>query len=264
MYKKVYVEITNVCNLNCSFCIHNQRKSLFMSKDNFKIILEKLKPYTKYLYFHVMGEPLMHPYINEFINMASDNYFVNITTNGYLINKIKNNKNIRQLNISLHSFNDKYNKTLNEYLTDILEVTNILKEYTYINYRIWANNPYRKDIIKILEDYYNTAINGHTKLSKNTFIDFDTEFFWPDQNNNYYNEIGTCYALKDHIAILVDGTIVPCCLDSKGIINLGNIFESTIEDIINSERYQKMLNNFKNNKRCEELCKHCNFLNRLE
>lgn len=262
MYKKVYVEITNVCNLNCSFCIHNQRESIFMSKDHFKIILEKLKPYTKYLYFHVMGEPLIHPYINEFINMASDNYFVNITTNGYLIDKIKNNKNIRQINISLHSFNDKYNKTLNEYLTDILEVTNILKEYTYINYRIWASNPYKKDIIKILEEYYNTTINGHTRLSKNTFIDFDTEFFWPDLSNNYYNEIGTCYALKNHIAILVDGTIVPCCLDSKGSINLGNIFESSIEDIINSKRYQKMLINFKNNKRCEELCKHCNFLDR--
>ena len=262
MYKKVYVEITNVCNLNCSFCIHNQRESIFMSKDNFKIILEKLKPYTKYLYFHVMGEPLMHPYINEFINLASQYYFVNITTNGYLIDKIKNNKNIRQLNISLHSFDSKYNKTLNEYLTDILEVTDILKEYTYINYRIWANNPYREDIIKIFEDYYNTTINGHTKLAKNTYIDFDSEFLWPDFSNNYYNEIGTCYALKDHIAILVDGTIVPCCLDSNGIINLGSIFESTIEDIINSERYQKMLNNFKNNKRCEELCKHCNFLDR--
>ena len=262
MYKKVYVEITNICNLKCSFCIHNKRESSFMSKDNFQVILEKLKPYTKYLYLHVMGEPLMHPYINEFINLASQYYFVNITTNGYLIDKIKNNKNIRQINISLHSFNDKYNKTLNEYLTDILEVTNILKEYTYINYRIWASNPYKKDIIKILEEYYNTTINGHTKLSKNTFIDFDTEFFWPDLSNNYYNEIGTCYALKNHIAILVDGTIVPCCLDSKGSINLGNIFESSIEDIINSKRYQKMLINFKNNKRCEELCKHCNFLDR--
>ena len=262
MYKKVYVEITNICNLKCSFCIHNKRESSFMSKDNFQVILEKLKPYTKYLYLHVMGEPLMHPYINEFINLASQYYFVNITTNGYLIDKIKNNKNIRQINISLHSFNDKYNKTLNEYLTDILEVTNILKEYTYINYRIWASNPYKKDIIKILEEYYNTTINGHTKLSKNTFIDFDTEFFWPDLSNNYYNEICTCYALKNHIAILVDGTIVPCCLDSKGSINLGNIFESSIEDIINSKRYQKMLINFKNNKRCEELCKHCNFLDR--
>ena len=262
MYKKVYVEITNICNLKCSFCIHNKRESSFMSKDNFQVILEKLKPYTKYLYLHVMGEPLMHPYINEFINLASQYYFVNITTNGYLINKISNNKNIRQLNISLHSFDAKYNKTLNEYVNDILETTNILKEYTYINYRIWVNNPYREDIIKILEDYYNTTINGHTKLAKNTYIDFDSEFLWPDQNNNYYNEIGTCYALKDHIAILVDGTVVPCCLDSKGIINLGSIFESNIDDIINSMRYQEMLVNFKNHKRCEELCKHCNFLNR--
>lgn len=262
MYKKVYVEITNVCNLNCPFCIHNTRDALFMNKYNFKIILEKLRPYTKYLYFHVMGEPLMHPEINEFIDLASNNYFINITTNGYLIDKIKDNKNIRQLNISLHSFSDKYNKTLNEYLCDILEVTNILKDYTYINYRIWTNNPYKEDIIKIFEDYYNTTIIGHTKLAKNTYIDFDSEFLWPDLSNNYYNETGTCYALRDHIAILVDGSVVPCCLDSKGIINLGNIFESTIEDIMNTLRYKKMLNSFKNNKKREELCKHCNFLNR--
>ena len=99
MYKKIYVEITNACNLSCDFCIKNQRELKFMSEKEFKIILEKLKNHTKYLYFHVLGEPLMHPKINEFINLASLSYKVNITTNGYLIEKIKNNKNIRQLNI---------------------------------------------------------------------------------------------------------------------------------------------------------------------
>ncbi|HIS11510.1 MAG TPA: radical SAM protein, partial [Candidatus Onthocola stercoravium] len=68
--KKVYVEITNNCNLDCSFCIKNTRKSMFMSEDNFEVILNKLKNTTSYLYFHVMGEPLLHPLINEFIDIA--------------------------------------------------------------------------------------------------------------------------------------------------------------------------------------------------
>lgn len=258
--KKIYVEITNLCNLNCSFCIKNTRKGMFMSKDNFEVILSKLKNTTNYLYFHVMGEPLLHPLINEFIDMASKDYFVNITTNGYLIKKIINNKNIRQINISLHSFNEIYTKSLEEYMQDILEVADNLKDNTYINYRIWVNSPYKKEIIKLLEDKYNIKITKHTKLDHNTYIDFDSEFIWPDLNNNYYNEVGTCYALRNHLGILVDGTIIPCCLDSKGIINLGNIFNEDIKDIQDKERYKTILQGFRNNKKHEELCKHCKFI----
>ncbi len=103
-FKKIYVEITNNCNLNCSFCIKNSRPIESISIDRFKILLDKLKPYTDYLYFHILGEPLMHKSINELIDIASSNFNINITTNGYLINRIKDNKNIRQLNISLHSY----------------------------------------------------------------------------------------------------------------------------------------------------------------
>ena len=260
--KKIYVEITNKCNLSCEFCIQNKRNSIFMNKNNFEIVLDKLKNTTKYLYLHVLGEPLLHPKINEFINLASKNYFVNITTNGYLIKRIIDNKKIRQINISLHSYNAKYNKSLNNYLQDIFDVTDKLKKYTYINYRIWVNSLYKDEIIKVLEQKYNKSIKEHTKLENNVYIDFDSCFIWPNINNTYYNEMGNCYALKDHLGILVDGTVVPCCLDSEGIINLGNIFKDDIKDIIKSDRYQNMLNGFKNKKKIEELCKHCNFLNR--
>ena len=97
-------------------------------------------------------------------------------------------------------------------------------------------------------------------LDKNVYLNFSKEFIWPDLNNNYYSTNGKCYALKDHLGILSDGTIVPCCLDSKGIINLGNIYKDNLEDVINSKRYQNMFNEFKNNKKKEELCRHCKFL----
>lgn len=266
MYKKVYVEITNNCNLSCDFCIKNKRKRKFMEKDDFLVILSKLKNVTNYLYFHILGEPLIHPEINDFINIASTNYKINITTNGYLIDRIKNNKNIRQLNISLHSFNDKYKTSLEDYMNKIFEVVDILKEYTYISYRFWLKDKNTNKILDMINKKYNVNldinnIKNNSTISKNIFISINEEFIWPDLNNNYYEENGTCYALRDHIGILVDGTIIPCCLDSKGIIDLGNIFKDNINDIINSKKYQNMLNGFKCNKKTEELCKKCKYYN---
>jgi len=263
MYKKIYLEITNNCNLDCSFCIKNNRQKKFMSVDDYKKILEKIKSHTKYLYFHVSGEPLLHPYINDFVNIANDNNFnINITTNGYLIKRIKDNHHIRQINISMHSFNNKYHLSIEEYMNNIIEVIDYLHNDTYFSLRFWVGTNYNADIIRILENYYNKKIelkNGF-EIVKNVFISINKEFIWPSLDNDYYNETGTCYALKDHIGILVNGDVIPCCLDANGIINLGNIFKDNIENIINSSRYQNMLNGFKNNYKCEKLCKKCNFL----
>jgi MoaA/NifB/PqqE/SkfB family radical SAM enzyme len=136
MFKKIYVEITNNCNLKCDFCIGNKREKKFIDIENFKLLLNKLDGYTDYLYFHVMGEPLLHPKINDLINIASKKFKINITTNGYLINRIKDNKNIRQINISLHSFDDKYKTTLDEYMNNIFDSVDKLSKNTYIEYRM--------------------------------------------------------------------------------------------------------------------------------
>lgn len=265
MFKKVYIEITNDCNLSCSFCIKNKRIKKYMIESEFITILDKLYGYTKYLYFHILGEPLMHPNINEFINIASKRFKVNITTNGYLISNINNNKNIRQINISLTSFDPKYNVSLKDYMNNIFSIVDELSKHTYISFRFWVNNKYSSEILNMINKKYNTNLNpnnlkNNSTISKNIFISTNNEFIWPDLNNNYYNEVGTCYALKDHIGILVDGTIVPCCLDSKGDIKLGNIFNDNIIDVINSKLYQKMLIGFKNNKKFELLCRKCRYL----
>lgn len=264
--KKIYIEITNICNLDCSFCIKNERKPEMMSLKNFEIILDKIKDYTDYIYLHILGEPLLNKDINDFINLASKKgFFINITTNGYLINKIKNNKNIRQINISLHSFDERYNKSLDSYLDDIFDCSQYLsKNNTYISYRLWVKSKYTNIIIKKLQEKYNIEIKKNLKLEKNIFINFEQEFIWPDLNNDIFIENGTCYALTDHIGILVDGTVIPCCLDTKGIIKLGNIFNNSLNHILNSKKALNMTNGFKNNKKIEELCKHCSFLRRKE
>ena len=263
-FKKIYIEITNGCNLNCDFCIKNKRINKFISIKEFKVLLNKIKDYTDYLYLHVLGEPILHPNINELIDIASFNFKINITTNGYIINKIKDNKNIRQLNISLHSFDDKYKVSLKDYLDNIFNtIDELIKNNTYISLRLWVKNKYNQDIIDYINNRYNTYIKYDVEnytINSNLFINNFHEFIWPDLNNDTYEESGTCYGLIDHIGILVDGTIIPCCLDSRGDINLGNIYEDNLEDILESHKVKNIINNFKNNKKCEELCKHCKFI----
>ena len=260
-FKKVYIEITNNCNLNCTFCIHNKRDKKFISFNEFKIVLQKLENYTDYLYFHILGEPLLHPKINELIDYASNKFNINITTNGYLIKRINNNK-IRQLNISLHSYDEKSNISIEEYLDNIFTTIDLLKD-TYISLRLWVKNKYHNYMIDYINNKYNLKIDYNVvnfKVNNHIFINNFHEFIWPDLNNNFYSEKGRCYAIRDHIGILVDGTIVPCCLDSNGEINLGNIYNDSIESVLNSDRVHKMKLGFQCGRKVEELCKHCCFI----
>ena len=265
-FKKIYIEITNACNLSCTFCILNKRKIKYISLDEFKQIINKIKNYTKEIYLHILGEPLMHPDIIEIINYAHNNgLLVNVTTNGYLINKLDNSMNIHRLNISLHSYDIKYKVDLNNYLDNIFNTIDNIRNKTFVSLRLWVKSKHTNEILRYINKRYNTNIieidnNVKTKITSNLIIDTFHEFIWPDLNNNYYNDKGRCMGLINHIGILSDGTIVPCCLDSKGIINLGNIYNDNLDDILNKQIVIDMINGFKNGNKCQELCKHCCFL----
>ena len=265
-FKKIYIEITNACNLNCPFCIKNKRKIEYINLTNYENIINKIKPYTKEIYLHILGEPLLHPNIVEFIEYANNQgLLVNITTNGYLINNLKNNSNIHRLNISLHSYNEIYKITIDEYLDNIFTTIDKIKINTFVSLRLWVENKNTKYILNYINKRYNTNIyklenNTKTKISSNLIIDTFHEFIWPDITNDYYSEKGTCRGLIDHIGILSNGIVVPCCLDSNGVINLGNIYENELSDILNKPIVTEMIDNFKKGVKCQELCKHCSFL----
>ena len=274
-FKKVYIEITNTCNLNCSFCIKDNRMKKEMSIDEFETVLKKIDKYTDYIYLHVKGEPLIHNKLDEILSLTNKyKKYVNITTNGVLlknkINILKKYNNIRQINISLHSENDKIN-----YIEDILDAVDDLKNI-FIVYRFWTlkdnklDNKMLEYLNKIKEKYninnelYNEIINGNNlKIINNIYINKDKEFEWPDISNNYYNENGFCYGLKNQIGVLVDGTITICCLDSFGVSNLGNIFNDDIEIIMNSEKVKNIIKGFNNRKVYLDICKHCSYKERF-
>ena len=279
MFKKIYIEITNICNLKCSFCPETNRKKQSMSVENFEKIIQKIHKHTKLVCLHVKGEPLLHNKLEEILKILEKyNLKANITTNGTLIKEkleiIKKSKAVRQINFSIHSITQ--NENLNKkYLQDIFESAEQL-ENIIISYRLWnmqsiKENDINNSIIKTIEDYYNLSNlkqqlieNKFIKIKQNMFINQDIEFTWPDVNKKAIIEKGKCLALKEQVAILVDGTVVPCCLDNNGDIPLGNIFEETIEDILNKNKSVTIKKNFENSIIACELCKTCGFLERLE
>lgn len=260
-FKTIYLEITNICNLSCSFCKKENRPPKMMSVDEFEEIIQKIKPYTKEIYLHVKGEPLLHKDLEALLKISNDNKIkVNITTNGTLLKEklalIIKSPAIRQINISLHA-----NLSNEQYLADIFESAEVILKQTniYLNYRLWNMQSDTKIVSKI-NNYYNVDIRTSNIIKHNLFIEMEHVFDWPTLTGDYYCEQGKCYGLINQIAILVNGDITPCCLDSESVIKLGNIFIDNLEEVLNSERALKIIKGFKMNKKEEELCKHCNFL----
>lgn len=273
-YRKIYIEITNNCNLNCSFCSKVNRKKKYMSLEEYEKILNKIKDYTSYIYLHVKGEPLLHPKVIEMIKLAEQYKLkVNLTTNGVLFDKYAKElgqcTNLNKINFSLHSENNKDN-----YLDDIFGNIKFLSKKTTVIYRLWTlkDNELDKkstEIVDKIKDFYNLSTKTverikkgkNIKIKSTIYVDKDNEFEWPTINS--HKSCGFCYALKTHIAILVDGTVVPCCLDSDGMINLGNIFDNSLENIIDSEKYRKLKESFQKRKPIELLCQSCTFKEKL-
>lgn len=283
-FKKIYIEITNVCNLACSFCPKTKRKPEFMKIEAFCKILDQIKPYTDYIYFHVKGEPLLHPDIARFLDLSFDKGFkVNITTNGTLIDRVKDKMipkpALRQVNFSLHSFqgNEGCNSGV-EYINNILLFTREAREKSdiIISFRLWnleqdnsVNTEIKKnrELLSIIEKEFNLSYKIQEevtpgrgiKIADKVYLNQDYEFSWPDLKEQEDDGVGFCYGLRDQIAILVDGTVVPCCLDGEGIINLGNVNAVDISNIIESDRAKNIVNGFSRRYAVEELCRKCGY-----
>lgn len=282
-FKRVYIEITNVCNLSCSFCPKTGRRLKFMQKNEFEEIIKKIKPYTDYIYFHIMGEPLLNKNLRDFLEIARQNDLkVNITTNGTLIKENKdvllNAKALRQINVSLHSFEANSNVNFEEYINTILDFALEASSKTEIitSLRLWnqdgentiGENALNGKIIEMIQAKFKGSLEVINQ-NRNTIINHVSlnnaeKFEWPDMNREVISDTGFCQGLRNQIGILVDGTVVPCCLDSEGNIKLGNIFNQDFEAIVNGERARSIYNGFSARKRVEELCKRCGYSERFK
>ena len=257
-----------------------------MKVKSFAKILDEIKPYADYIYLHVKGEPFLHPELASILDLAYTKSFkVNITTNGVLITKVTETiltkQAVRAINFSLHSFeiNDPLEKF--KYIQEILTFVKkaLARTELIISLRLWnlakiEDNSLRdknSDILKIIEQELDLPypieekfITGHgITIFDNLYLNYDHEFKWPNLEDESENVSGFCYGLRDQVGILVDGTIVPCCLDGEGVIRLGNIFEQNFSEILDDTRAKNIYNGFSENKAVEELCKKCRYKERF-
>ncbi len=270
MLKKIYLEITDICNLSCSFCHGTLREPRMMSAEEFSSITEKIRGRAEYLYFHLMGEPLMHPGLPAFIRMASEKGFKPVlTTNGTLLPERGGEilqTPLYKINISLHSAEANPGRASEGYAEGCIAFAKAAARKGVLTvFRLWNKGGLETNngaLLSVLKSGYpgewEKTRSGY-RLADRTFIEFGEKFDWPDTHAQKHEGEMFCYALRDQIGILCDGTVVPCCLDAEGIMALGNIHGSDLEAVLSSEKARKIYDGFSSHRASEELCTRCGY-----
>ena len=270
------MEISNLCNLRCSFCPDTKRERKRLTEEEFSVLLPKLRPYTDFLYFHLMGEPLCHPDLEAFLRLAGEMGFkVILTTNGTLLGKAQEvllrAYALHKVNVSLHAFeaND-LSMPFSDYLRDCFAYGKAAEGRKLTVYRLWNSgglDAKNGEILSCMERFFPKPWNAErrgTRIGERVFLEYGDKFDWPDLSAKDGGERVSCYGLRDQIGVLCDGTVVPCCLDHEGDLALGNLFFQDLSEILESEKAQAIFRGFQNGKAAEELCRKCGYARRFQ
>ena len=273
-YSRVYVEITNLCNRNCTFCPGTDRAPRMMTAAEFETVLGRLEGITGYLYYHLMGEPLTHPELPQMLAIATERGFKSqITTNGVLLpdrGQALIEAKVHKVNISVHSFEEGTDQDYVNYIRGCLDFADRASGAgVIVVLRLW-NNGYDEGRNISTIDLIREAFPGDwtetprgTRIREKLYLEHGDRFDWPDLGAQDGGDAVFCYGLKDHFGILSDGTLVPCCLDHNGDIPLGNVYEQSVEEILSSPRAKAMREGFSCRKASEELCRKCGYARRF-
>ena len=218
--KKVYLEITNVCNLRCDFCPGTRRPQGFLSPEDFSVLAQKLRPHTEYLYLHLMGEPLLHPQLPKLLDIAAGLGFqVNLTTNGTLLPQraslLCQSPAVRKVSVSLHSFEGNEGQgQLLPYLDGCIAFARQAAQAgKRCALRLWnldgettqGANSCNDVILRRLEETFprpwKEGWQG-TTLAPRVYLEWGERFEWPDLNADDQGQSGFCQGLRDHVGLL--------------------------------------------------------------
>ena len=271
-FNKIYLEISNLCNLSCAFCPGTRRQKRAMTAQELKLLLPKLRPWTDYLYFHLMGEPLLHPELEAFLALVGEAGFkVILTTNGTLLPRqqemLLRSPALHKVNISLHAFeaND-LSMPFSNYLEGCFRFGQAAQGKLIVAYRLWNNGGQDERNGEILHSMHSffpspwVQERRGTRIGHRIYVENGDKFDWPDLTAPERPGAVTCYGLRDQLGVLCDGTVVPCCLDHEGDIPLGNLFEADLDEILNTPRARAMLDQGHS---AEELCRKCGYAKRF-
>jgi len=285
-FNRIYIELTNVCGLSCSFCPTKELPSKQMDLVFFEEIIKQASKYTKEIACHVVGDPLTQSNLASYLDII-DKYHLKamLTTSGYFLKKHSYatlfHPCVKQINISLNSFNkNDTSLTFEQYINPILKLCQeklAQKKELFINLRVWnldemmSEENFNQQLFSKLSNVFQTVLSTkevyqnrpkNIRLASKILMHFDNYFEWPSLQNKTYGH-GTCQGLSSHVAILASGKVVPCCLDCDGVIELGDLTEQSLTSVLQSKRAQAMIQGFKEAKAVEELCQKCSYKQRF-
>ncbi len=285
-FYRIYIELTNVCGLSCSFCPTKELPNKEIDLVFFESVIEQAKIYTSEIACHVVGDPLTQSNLSDYLDIIHKHGLkAMLTTSGYFLKKHSYDTLfhpcVKQINISLNSFNkNDTSLTFEQYITPVLALCEAKlerEEELFINLRVWnldelmSERDFNQILFAKLSRTFSVPLSldiiykerpKSIRLASKILVHFDNYFEWPSLKNKNYGH-GTCQGLQSHIAILASGKVVPCCLDCDGIIELGDLHDASLEDILATKRTTDMLEGFKEGKAVEELCQKCSYKNRF-
>lgn len=275
-FAKIYLEISNRCNLRCTFCPGTKRPVRSMTEAEFSALLPKLRPYTDFLYFHLMGEPPCHPLLGRFLALAGEAGFrVILTTNGTLLSQRQDlllaSPALHKVNVSLHAFeaND-LAVPFEAYLKGCTNFGRAAAGRVLVTYRLWNGGGADRrngEILAALEGAFPrpwVEERRGIRLGERVYLEYGEKFDWPDLTAPDGSERVFCYGLRDQLGILCDGTVVPCCLDHEGDLALGNLFAQELPEILDSPRARTIYEGFSRRQAAEPLCRRCGYASRFQ
>lgn len=285
-FYRIYIEITNVCGLSCSFCPTKELPSKEMDLVFFEAVIEQAKAYTKEIACHVVGDPLTQSNLHAYLDIIHRHGLkAMLTTSGYFLKKHRYDTLfhpcVKQINISLNAFNkNDTSLTFEQYISPVLALCEAKlerEEALFINLRVWnldemmSERTFNETLFSKLSATFDTSLSldkvyeerpKSIRLAYKILVHFDNYFEWPSLKNKNYGH-GSCQGLQSHVAVLASGKVVPCCLDCDGVIELGDLHQNSLEEILQSKRSRAMLEGFKEGRAVEELCQKCSYKERF-
>ncbi|WQZ76493.1 SPASM domain-containing protein [Helicobacter pylori] len=276
-FKKIYIELSDICGLQCSFCPNPKNIRGVMPLELFEKICKEAAPLTQMITLHVLGDPCKLKNLNHYLSAARRfSLKVDLVTSGVYWRDFETllQDVIYQISISLDAGLDNYNKiNQHRYIQKILEFCRYKFEKNsevFLNLRIQDGTlDKHQNLIKpFLESFECVSLEtlisqGRARLFKKSFLNIQKTFKWPNLNApnplNQESKIPYCYGLIKQIAILSNGVVVPCCMDTQAHINLGDLNHTPLKDILNSQKAMAIKTHFLKGEALELLCKNCSY-----
>ena len=285
-FYRIYIELTNVCGLRCSFCPTKNLPNETMSLEFFEKVVQEAKGFTKEIACHVVGDPLTLSNLSDYLDIIHKYKMkAMLTTSGYFMKKHSFetlfHPAVKQINISLNAFNKNDTSiTFEQYMKPILNLCHekvAQEKEIFINLRMWnldeimSEKSFNTELFTTLENSFGVKLDLESldpkekksiRLENKVLLHFDNYFEWPSLQNKNYGH-GTCQGLSSHIGVLANGDVIPCCLDNDAVMKLGNLQKQNLNDILHEKRATAMINGFKDGKCSEEMCLKCFYKDRF-